>query len=154
MSAAAVQGPALENADVNNERKEGSGMLKGISPVVSPELLKTLAEMGHGDEIVISDAHFPGHTFNPRVVRADGIDERIRHLRSVFGNGLRGGMLQHLHTLERILGIVAQLFDLIQRGFVHGFAALAAASFSFLKTATALLLWIISATAVRNPSTV
>ena len=73
VSAAAVHGPALENADVNNERKEGSGMLKGISPVVSPELLKTLAEMGHGDEIVISDAHFPGHTFNPRTLRADGI---------------------------------------------------------------------------------
>ena len=48
-------------------------MLKGISPVVSPELLKTLAEMGHGDEIVISDAHFPAHTFNSRVIRADGI---------------------------------------------------------------------------------
>lgn len=48
-------------------------MLKGISPVVSPDLLKTLAEMGHGDEIVISDAHFPGHTFNPRVMRADGV---------------------------------------------------------------------------------
>ena len=45
-------------------------MLKGISPAISPDLLKTLAEMGHGDEIVISDAHFPGHTFNPRVIRA------------------------------------------------------------------------------------
>lgn len=48
-------------------------MLKGISPLVSPELLKTLAEMGHGDEIVFSDAHFPAHAFNPRVIRADGI---------------------------------------------------------------------------------
>ena len=48
-------------------------MLKGISPVVSPELLKTLAEMGHGDEIVISDAHFPAHSFNSRVIRADGV---------------------------------------------------------------------------------
>lgn len=48
-------------------------MLKGISPVVSPELLKTLAEMGHGDEIVISDAHFPAHTMNAHVIRADGI---------------------------------------------------------------------------------
>ena len=48
-------------------------MLKGISPAVSPDLLKTLAEMGHGDEIVISDAHFPAHTFNPRVLRADGL---------------------------------------------------------------------------------
>ncbi len=48
-------------------------MLKGISPVISPSLLKILAEMGHGDEIVISDAHFPAHTFNDCVLRADGI---------------------------------------------------------------------------------
>ena len=48
-------------------------MLKGISPVISPELIKALAEMGHGDEIVVSDAHFPGHTLSSRVIRADGI---------------------------------------------------------------------------------
>ena len=48
-------------------------MLKGISPVISPNLLKIMAEMGHGDEIVISDAHFPAHTFNTTVVRADGV---------------------------------------------------------------------------------
>ena len=51
-------------------------MLKGISPVVSPELLKVLAEMGHGDEIVFSDAHFPAHTFGRDgaiVLRADGL---------------------------------------------------------------------------------
>lgn len=48
-------------------------MLKGISPAISPELLKILAEMGHGDEIVISDAHFPAHTFSANVVRADGL---------------------------------------------------------------------------------
>jgi len=40
---------------------------------VSPELLKVLAEMGHGDEIVLADAHFPGHTLGKRVVRADGL---------------------------------------------------------------------------------
>lgn len=51
----------------------GSVMLKGISPVISPTLLKIMAEMGHGDEIVISDAHFPAHTFNATVVRADGL---------------------------------------------------------------------------------
>ena len=48
-------------------------MLKGISPAISPDLLKTLAEMGHGDEIVISDAHFPAHSFNSRVLRSDGV---------------------------------------------------------------------------------
>ncbi|MFN3408806.1 MAG: L-fucose mutarotase [Limisphaerales bacterium] len=49
-------------------------MLKGIHPSLSPELLKTLAEMGHGDEIVLADAHFPGHSVNPRTLRADGVD--------------------------------------------------------------------------------
>ena len=48
-------------------------MLKGISPCISPDLLKILAEMGHGDEIVLADAHFPGHSMNARVLRADGL---------------------------------------------------------------------------------
>jgi len=47
-------------------------MLKGISPVVSPELLKIIAEMGHGDELVISDGNFPGASVGKRIVRADG----------------------------------------------------------------------------------
>ncbi len=47
-------------------------MLKNISPLISPELLKILAEMGHGDEIVIADGNFPSHSVNGRVVRADG----------------------------------------------------------------------------------
>jgi L-fucose mutarotase len=48
-------------------------MLLGISPVISPELLAVLARMGHGDEIVLADAHFPGETFNDLVLRADGV---------------------------------------------------------------------------------
>ena len=48
-------------------------MLKGISPYLSPDLLKILAEMGHGDEIILADAHFPGHTFCQRILRADGV---------------------------------------------------------------------------------
>ena len=48
-------------------------MLKGISPVISPELLSVLCRMGHGDEIVLADAHFPGETFHGLVLRADGI---------------------------------------------------------------------------------
>ena len=51
-------------------------MLKGISPLVSPDLLKVLDEMGHGDEIVFSDAHFPAHAFGRDgavVLRADGV---------------------------------------------------------------------------------
>lgn len=48
-------------------------MLKGISPLISPELLKVLCEMGHGDEIVLADANFPAESMGQRVVRADGI---------------------------------------------------------------------------------
>jgi len=48
-------------------------MLIGIDPVISPELLDTLFRMGHGDEIVLADAFFPGDAFNARVIRADGI---------------------------------------------------------------------------------
>ena len=47
-------------------------MLKGIPNIISPELLKILAEMGHGDEIVIGDGNFPGQSINKRCVRCDG----------------------------------------------------------------------------------
>jgi len=48
-------------------------MLIGIDPVISPELLDVLFRMGHGDEIVLADAFFPGNSMNSRVIRADGI---------------------------------------------------------------------------------
>lgn len=48
-------------------------MLKGISPSISPELLKLLCEMGHGDEIVLADANFPGVTCAKRLVRTDAL---------------------------------------------------------------------------------
>ncbi len=52
-------------------------MLKGIHPAVSPTLLKALSEMGHGDEILLADAHFPAHTFGRRVIRADGVGVNV-----------------------------------------------------------------------------
>ena len=48
-------------------------MLVGISPLIGPELLSVLYRMGHGDEIVLADAHFPGETFNKKIIRADGL---------------------------------------------------------------------------------
>ena len=48
-------------------------MLKGISPLISPELLENLYRMGHGDEIILADAHFPGDSVNSNVIRADGL---------------------------------------------------------------------------------
>jgi L-fucose mutarotase len=52
---------------------EEAYMLIGIAPVISPELLDALFRMGHGDELVLADAFFPGDSFNSRVIRADGI---------------------------------------------------------------------------------
>lgn len=47
-------------------------MLKGIPSIISPELLKIMMEMGHGDEIVIGDGNFPGKSINANCVRCDG----------------------------------------------------------------------------------
>lgn len=67
-------------------------MLKGISRYLSPDLLKVLHEMGHGDELLLADAHFPGHTLGRRVLRADGID------------------------ISQLLHAILPLFELEQRG--------------------------------------
>ncbi len=47
-------------------------MLKGIPSIISPELLKILMEMGHGDEIIIADGNFPGASLANKLVRLDG----------------------------------------------------------------------------------
>ena len=47
-------------------------MLKGIPAILSPELLKILMEMGHGDEIVLADGNFPAASCAKRLVRSDG----------------------------------------------------------------------------------
>lgn len=44
-------------------------MLKGIPKVLTPEMLKILSEMGHDDEIVIADAHFPAESIGKRVIQ-------------------------------------------------------------------------------------
>ncbi len=47
-------------------------MLKGIPSLLSPELLKIMMEMGHGDELVIADGNFPCFAHPKRTLRADG----------------------------------------------------------------------------------
>lgn len=47
-------------------------MLKGIPNILSPQLFKTLMEMGHGDEIVLADGNFPANSLAQRIIRADG----------------------------------------------------------------------------------
>jgi L-fucose mutarotase len=47
-------------------------MLKGISSIISPDLIKILMEMGHGDEIVLADGNFPAASVARRLSRSDG----------------------------------------------------------------------------------
>lgn len=49
-------------------------MLRGLDPILSPDLLYILRAMGHGDDIVVADANFPGTSCTKRLVRLDGID--------------------------------------------------------------------------------
>ncbi|MGH6760559.1 MAG: RbsD/FucU family protein [Phyllobacterium sp.] len=58
-------------------------MLRGIHPLLGPDLLHALQSMGHGDEIVLADANFPASTMGPKVIRADGL-EGVPLLRAIL----------------------------------------------------------------------
>jgi L-fucose mutarotase len=49
-------------------------MLKGVHPLIGPDLLATLARMGHGDTLIVADGNFPAHTQGPPVHHLDGHD--------------------------------------------------------------------------------
>lgn len=49
-------------------------MLKGLDPLLTPPLLLALAEMGHGDRLVVADRNFPAHSCGRRVVELPGVD--------------------------------------------------------------------------------
>lgn len=63
-------------------------MLKNIPPILSPELLKVLCEMGHGDELIIADGNFPSSSVGKDaiVIRADGhgVPELLDAILSLF----------------------------------------------------------------------
>ena len=61
-------------------------MLRNIHPILSPDLLHALRAMGHGDDIVIADANFPGTSVGPECIRADGstASEVLRAVLSVM----------------------------------------------------------------------
>lgn len=65
-------------------------MLKGIPPILSPELMKLLMEMGHGDELVLADGNFPAASCAQRLIRSDG------------------------HNVPELLGAILQVFPLDQ----------------------------------------
>jgi L-fucose mutarotase len=61
-------------------------MLKGIPDVISPDLLKILDEMGHGDDLVIGDSNYPAASTAKRLIRADGhrVPELLEAILSLF----------------------------------------------------------------------
>ncbi|WP_261305578.1 L-fucose mutarotase [Paenibacillus andongensis] len=61
-------------------------MLKGIPSILSPELLKVLMEMGHGDEIILADGNFPAASHTNRLLRSDGhgVPELLEAVLSLF----------------------------------------------------------------------
>ena len=61
-------------------------MLKGIPPILSPELMHVLMSMGHGDELVLGDGNFPAASNARRLVRADGhgVPELLEAIMQVF----------------------------------------------------------------------
>ena len=61
-------------------------MLKGIPPIISPELIKVLMEMGHGDEIVLADGNFPAASMAQRLIRCDGhnVPELLEAILNLF----------------------------------------------------------------------
>ncbi|MCR5498996.1 MAG: fucose isomerase [Acetatifactor sp.] len=81
-------------------------MLKGISPMLSPDLLKVLCEMGHSDTIVIADGNFPAQTMgkNGIVLRMDGhgVPEILKAILEVFP--LDQYVDQPVSLMERVPG--------------------------------------------------
>ena len=75
-------------------------MLKGIHPLLSPELLRTLALMGHGDEIAIVDANFPAASLGPQVIELRGASshEVLDAVLTLFPLDTR--VVPAVHTME------------------------------------------------------
>ena len=59
-------------------------MLKGLDPILSPELLATLRAMGHGDELAIVDANYPAVGSGRPVIRMDGVASTTRMAAAVL----------------------------------------------------------------------
>ncbi|CAG5115159.1 unnamed protein product [Candidula unifasciata] len=86
--------------------------LKGIPRQLSPDLLKVLAEMGHGDEIILADAHFPTTSIcskGPIQVRADGLGAAV----------LLKGIVQ-LFPLDQYVDYPVARMDLVPSDKVKG----------------------------------
>ena len=78
-------------------------MLRGIDPLLGPDLLHTLAAMGHGDELVVVDRNFPATSHNARVHRLDGVDA-VRAVSAVLSLLPLDGFVDHPLRAMEIVG--------------------------------------------------
>ncbi len=109
-------------------------MLRNIPSIISPELLKTLAEMGHGDEIVIADGNFPAATVAQRLLRADGhgvcdmleailpllpldeyVDRPVALMQVVPGDTTKPAIWKKYRDIIRVYGDKFIDFDMVER---------------------------------------
>ncbi len=100
-------------------------MLKGIDPLLSPELLKLLAAMGHGDEIVLADANFTADSLaaGKPLVRLPGIDMR-RACRAVLSLLPLDAMVAQPVAYMQVGGREAPYRSALQRDVIGDLAAL------------------------------
>lgn len=77
-------------------------MLRGIHPLLGPDLLYALRAIGHGEEILIADANFPTATLGPKVLRADGLG----------GEALLEAILTHL-PLDTFVPVAALRMEVV-----------------------------------------
>lgn len=102
-------------------------MLQGIHPLLTGELLLHLDAMGHSDEVVIADAHFPAAALGERIVVVPGVStpELLAAIRTVIPlddapsldlmTSADGEVLEVQHELMRAAGTTAQTTRFIDR---------------------------------------
>ncbi len=109
-------------------------MLKNIPDILSPDLLKYLMEMGHGDEIVIADGNFPSASLAQRMVRADGhgvpalleailkvfpldsyVERPVSLMAVVPGDPVKTPIWEEYHTIVRSSGESYEQFEFMER---------------------------------------
>jgi L-fucose mutarotase len=109
-------------------------MLKNVPPILSPDLMKTLLEMGHGDEIVLADGNFPAASVARRLIRCDGhgvpelleavlkffpldiyVDRPVGLMAVVPGDKTKPTIWEQYHTIIKNSGEQFSQFEFVER---------------------------------------
>lgn len=109
-------------------------MLKQIPAILSPDLLKLLMEMGHGDELLLADGNFPAAAVARRLVRLDGhgipellqailkffpldryVEQPVALMAVVPGDPVRPDIWEHYRRLVQESGEPFTGFEFVER---------------------------------------